>query len=171
MRGYARGGFTILNDGQHEQFTQEVKLNGKLGGNFVDYVAGFYYIDERNKTNFADLFSISPATTLLLADRTLRNTTKAYAGYVQADFNLTDQIKLTAGVRYTDERKRLNFNDNRASCNDGTLEATCLDNSTLIAANGVRIPTRQKVTLWTPRFAANFKPNDDILLFASATRG
>ena len=32
-----------------------------------------------------------------------------------------EQIKLTAGIRYTDEKKTLRFNDNRASCNDGTL--------------------------------------------------
>lgn len=31
VRGFARGGFTILNDGQHQQFTQEVKLNGEIG--------------------------------------------------------------------------------------------------------------------------------------------
>jgi iron complex outermembrane recepter protein len=178
VRGYARGGFTIANDGQHEQFTQEIKLNGRLAGGFIDYVGGVYYIDERNKTDLADLFTISPTTTLLLGDRILRNTTSAYAGYLQADFNLSDQIKLTAGIRYTDEKKTLRFNDNRASCNDGTLEASCLDNANLIVpANGTTvlaaqpIPTRQRVKVWTPRFAANFKPNDDLLFFASATRG
>ncbi len=171
VRGYTRGGFTILNDGRHQQFTQEIKLNGKVANGFIDYVGGLYYIDERNRTDFADLFTISPTTTLRLADRQLRNSTSAYAGYLQADFNLSDQIKLTAGVRYTDEKKTLRFNDNRASCNDGTLEASCLDNANLIAANGVLIPTRQRVKIWTPRFAANFKPNDDLLFFASATRG
>ena len=35
----------------------------------------------------------------------------------------------------------------------------------------VRIPTKLQTKLWTPRFALNWKPNDDILLFASATRG
>ncbi len=177
VRGYARGGFTILNDGKHEQFTQEVKLNGSLGGELIDYIAGVYYIDERNKTDLADLFSISPTTTLLLGDRIIRNTTSAIAGYVQADLNL-GPITLTAGVRYTDEIKRLNLSDNRPSCNDGTIEATCLFNQTLIVpANGTTvltpqvIPVRQRVTEWTPRFAANFKPSNDLLIFASATRG
>ena len=176
VQGYARGGFTIANDGHHDQFTQEVKLNGSVGP--IDYVAGGYYLDERNKTDLADLFSISSATTLLLGDRTVRNKTRALAGYVQADWNITDQFKVTAGVRYTDEKKTLKLNDNRASCNDGTLEATCLDNSTLIVpANGTTvltpqtIPTQLRAKLWTPRFAINYKPDRDILLFASATRG
>jgi iron complex outermembrane recepter protein len=171
IRGYARGGFTILNDGQHEQFTQEVKLNGKLGS-LIDYVAGFYYIDERNRTDLADLFSTSATSTLLLGDRLIRNTTSATAGYVQVDVHPVPALTLTAGVRYTDETKILIVSDNRPVCNaGGPLPANCLDNTNLIAPSGVRIPTRQNVRLWTPRFAVNFKPNDDILLFASATRG
>jgi iron complex outermembrane receptor protein len=184
--GNPRGGFTILNDGLHQQFTQEIKLDGSLGNGLVDYVTGFYYIDERNKTDFADLFGGA-----LLADRILRNSTSAYAGYVQADVNLSEQIKLTAGVRYTDETKTISFNDNRtvrgtnaaglSTC--GTNPAAvptslCLENSNLfVAANGATvltnqpIPTKLSAKLWTPRFAANFKPNDDLLFFASATRG
>jgi iron complex outermembrane receptor protein len=176
VRGFPRGGFAILNDGQHEQFTQEIKLNGTLGDGLVDYVAGLFYIDEENRTDFADVFSIfSPAVPggipLLLADRTLRNRTKAYAGYAQADLNLTDQIKLTAGVRYTDETKTLQVSDNRASCSDGTIEVTCLATQNLRAANGTAIPTKQTTKIWTPRFAFNYRPNDDLLFFASATRG
>ena len=179
VRGYTRGGFTILNDGRHEQFTQEVKLNGKLANGLFDYVAGFYYLDERNRTDLADLFSTSPTTTLLLGDRIVRNTTQAYAGYAQVDVNVTSQFKLTAGIRYTDETKVLNLADNRATCNTGgAVPATCLTNANLVVpANGTTvltpqtIPTRLVSRVWTPRFAANFKPTSDILLFASATRG
>jgi iron complex outermembrane recepter protein len=53
----------------------------------------------------------------------------------------------------------------------GVLPATCLGNANLVAPSGLRIPTVQSAKLWTPRFAANLKPTDDILLFASATRG
>lgn len=174
VRRFTRGGFTILNDGNHQQFTQEVKLNGKLFSGLVDFVTGFYYYDERNKTDFADVFSIftgAPGGTgLLLGDRLLKNGTVAYAGYGQADLNLTRQFKLTAGVRYTDEKKTFNIRDNRAVCATVT-GPTCLDNSRLVAANGVAIPNAQTTREWTPRFAANFQLNRDILFFASATRG
>ncbi len=176
VRGLPRGGLTFLNDGQHEQFSQELKLNGSLGDGLVDFVGGVFYLVEENRTDFADVLSIyNPAVPggipILLADRILRNKTEALAGYVQADLNVTDQLKLTAGIRYTDETKDLSFHDNRPGCNDGTLEPTCLDNSNMIAPSGVAIPTSQTAKLWTPRFAVNFRPNDDILLFASATRG
>lgn len=170
VRGDPRGGFAILNDGQNEQFSQEVKLSGNLGEQ-IEFVAGAFYLKEDNRTDFADVFTVSPALTLLTGDRTLTNSTEAYAGYVQADFSLTEQIKLTAGVRYTDEEKKFSIFDNRASCNDGTIEASCLSNQNLTGPSGVAIPRSQRAKVWTPRFAANYKVDENILFFASATRG
>lgn len=169
--GYARGGFAILNDGKHEQFSQEAKLNGNLGDGFIDYVAGVYYLVEKNSTDFADTFTLSPSSTLVLADRLLKNKTEALAGYVQADVNITEKLKLTAGVRYTHETKTFSVHDNRANCVDGTIEPTCLDTSNLVGPSGLAVPDKQTAKLWTPRFAVNYKVNNDVLLFASATRG
>jgi iron complex outermembrane recepter protein len=171
VRGYTTGGFTIINDGKATQFSHEVKLNGQLGDGLIDYVVGGYFIDESNTTDFADLFALSPVTTLVLADRTLKNTVEAYAGYAQVDVNVTEQITLTAGVRYTDETKTLRVRDNRATCAVTPLPTTCLDSANLRAPSGLAIPASQTARLWTPRFAVNFKPQDNILLFASATRG
>jgi iron complex outermembrane recepter protein len=169
--GYARGGFVFVNDGKNSQFTQEAKLNGEFLGGRIKYVAGIYYIDEINKTDFADLFSISAATQLLLGDRIVRNTTSSVAGFLQADVKVTDAVTLTAGIRYTDELKTISVNDNRAVCNTAAPAATCLFDNNLIASTGLVIPKRLTSRIWTPRFAINVKPADDILLFASATRG
>jgi iron complex outermembrane receptor protein len=178
VRGFSRGGFAIVNDGNHNQFTQEIKLSGTVG--IIDFVGGVFYIKEKNTTDFADVFSIFTGAPgglgLLLADRTLRNKTEAWAGYLQADLNLSDQFMVTAGIRYTDETKTFDIRDNRASCRDGTVEATCVETPNLVVnppvvPTAIRIPTEQSAKLWTPRFALNFKPNDDLLLFASATRG
>lgn len=165
VRGYTRGGFTILNDGENEQFTQEVKLNGSLLDGRIDFVSGLYYINETNDTDFADVFSLSQASALLLADRDLHNKTEAWAGYAQGDLKVTDKLKLTAGIRYTDEKKSFSIHDNRPGCNDGTIEATCLDSANLGAT-----PDEQTAKMWTPRFAVNYQV-DNILMFASATRG
>lgn len=101
----------------------------------------------------------------------MTNSTKAYAGYLQGDVNITDKLKVTAGIRYTDETKRFSISDNRASCNDGTIEAGCLEDINLVVPNGKVIPRRQNIKIWTPRFAINYQATDDVLLFASATRG
>lgn len=173
IRGFTRGGFTILNDGQHEQFSQEVKLNGGFGDGLIDYVAGFYYIDERNRTDFADIFSIAGppgGIGLLLADRILKNTLKAYAGYAQVDLNI-GALTATAGIRYTDEEKTIGLQDNRAICRGAALPGVCLDNSQLRSLNGAAIPRKLGTDLFTPRFALSLKASEDINIFATATRG
>ncbi len=170
VTGNTRGGFAILNDGKHSQFTNELKINGKAFGGFLDYVAGVYLYNERNTTDFADLFGQS----FLLADRIVTNHTNAAAAYVQGDFNVTSQIKLTAGVRYTDETKSFHITDNRSFCNVAGAPTRCLFDANLavnLTSGRVAIPLEQKTKIWTPRFALNYKPNSDLLFFASATRG
>ncbi|RYY27190.1 MAG: TonB-dependent receptor [Sphingomonadales bacterium] len=171
VQGWTRGGFTILNDGDQSQFTQEIKLNGSLANGLIDFVGGAYYLFEQNRTDFADVFSLSQASALLLGDRILRNSTEAMAGYLQTDINFTEKLKLTGGIRYTEETKEFSINDNRPSCNDGTVEASCLDNRNLISGSGRAIPTSQKAKIWTPRFAVNYQADRDLLMFVSATRG
>lgn len=174
--GYTFGGFTIANEGEFSQFSQELKFTGSVSDGLVDLVGGVYYFEEDNFSDFGDIFTLPFAPPprgfpFVLADRTLKNDTQAYAGYLQGDLNISDALTLTAGIRYTDETKTFSITDNRASCLDGTIEANCISNPNLTAANGVVIPREQNVKIWTPRFAVNFKPSDDTLLFASATRG
>lgn len=184
VRRLAVGGFDILNDGQHRQFSQEIKLNTELFDGRVNLVSGLYYLKETNRTDFADVLGLSNTSSLLLADRTLFNATKAYAAYAQADFKVTDEIQLTGGIRYTDERKDFSIFDNRpvrgvnaaglATCGVNPAAVPtglCLNNANLISPTGVVIPRKQQAKLWTPRFAINYRPSDDLLVFASATRG
>ncbi|WP_168190207.1 TonB-dependent receptor [Luteithermobacter gelatinilyticus] len=151
------GGFTIVNIGDHEQFSQEIKLNGTLGGDKLDYVVGLYYLDENNVVDFADIFDVG--FPLVLADRILSNSTEAWAAYGQFDYHLSEQLTATAGVRYTDEDKTIGYVDNRGG--GLTTEA-------MVAAG---IPVRQNAKVWTPRFVLDYSFDEDISVFVSATRG
>ena len=165
VQGYARGGYTILNDSDHSQFSQEVKLGGKLFGETLDYVVGGSYYHKDDTTDFADILSSGTGATsasAVLADRTIRTSINAKAGYVQLGANLGERIRLTGGVRYTDETRKFSIVDNRATCG----AAPCLADGNL----GL-IPNRQHDKIWTPSASASFKATDDISLFASATRG
>jgi iron complex outermembrane receptor protein len=163
---FATGGFAIVNTGRFEQFSQEVKLSGRFGDQ-LDYVAGVFYIHEDNKTDFADVFTVDAGTVgipLVLADRVLNNTTSAPAVYAQVDWHATEALTLTAGARYTSEVKRVGVTPNANPVLAGVPYG-----STDLSAAG--IPLRQKVSLLTPRFAAEYRFNPDFMLFASATRG
>ncbi|WP_195908658.1 TonB-dependent receptor [Novosphingobium sp. Gsoil 351] len=160
------GGFAIVNAGRFEQFTQEVKLTGKAGT--IDYVAGAFYIHEKNRTDFADVFTINlgggVGIPLVLSDRVLGNTTSAPAVYAQIDWHATDELTLTAGGRYTHEDKHVRVIPNPNPLLFGVPYGTAD-----IRAAG--IPLKQSISLFTPRVAVEYRTSSEFMMFASATRG
>ena len=161
------GGFVIVNDGEHTQFSQEIKLAGTTDDNRIDYVIGAFYLDEDNDTDFADVFNLEPIIGVpfpaLISDRTLDNNTETWALYGQADFHLTDAWTATVGLRYTEEEQ-----DIRLFSNQPNFVGASFDSSDLEAAG---VPLSDKTTLWTPRVALQYNIDDDTNVYASATRG
>jgi len=160
-------GIPLASDSWHSQFSQEIKFSGEAFGGFLDYVAGVYYINETNETDFANLLILSSGTAFVNGDRVMTNDTEAYAGYIQGDFHLTPDLTFTAGVRYTDERKTIAYSPN-ANPLPLTSSSVPFDTQDLI---DLGIPVEQRSKVWTPRFALQYQAADDIMLFASATRG
>lgn len=169
----ATGGFVITNDARNKQFTQEVKLSGDAMGGKLSYVAGAFYMNEQNTTDFADLFLSTlanipgPGFPLVLGDRTMQNDTKSTAVYVQGDYKLTDQLTATLGVRSTTDDKTIHFTDNRS------LAATPNPALRLTDANiaGAGNPLSQNTRYTTPRLALAYQADPNLMLFGSATRG
>jgi iron complex outermembrane recepter protein len=161
------GGFTIANLGNHRQFSQEIKLSGELNER-TRYVAGVYYFREDNTTDYADLFTLSPALTLVLEDRILDNRATAWAAYTQWDLSLGDAWTLTLGGRYTDEEKQIGFRANLNPRLPNPIAGTRITSDSLLA---VGIPLSQSTKLFTPRVALKYDFTDDVNVFASATRG
>ncbi|MBX3594360.1 TonB-dependent receptor [Sphingomonas sp.] len=160
----------LVNDSWSKQFSQEIKLTGNAFGDLLTYVAGIYYVNERNYTNFANislpLAGVSAAR--VSGDRVMRNDTEAYAGYFQGDFHLTPELTFTAGIRYTDENKTISFSPNASPLARSSAINQPFDTQDLVTAG---IPVELKSKVWTPRFALNYKLTPDVMLFASATKG
>ena len=87
----------------------------------------------------------------------------SWAVYAQVDYHLTDQLTLTAGIRYTDEEKDFGITDN------GNPRAGAVFTSRDIEALG--IPLEQNESIVTPRFALEYEANDNFMIYGSATRG
>jgi iron complex outermembrane receptor protein len=168
-------GFTLSQRVDSSQFTQEVKLTGDTMDDALKYVAGVYYYDENNDMDLADIFPVAGTSNGLIGrDHQVENGTEAWAGYVQLDYDITDMLTATAGVRYTDERKSFATQDSRpAGVVSTVVVGGVTRNNRLDTANLAQfgIPTKLVAKVWTPRFALNYKADDDVLLFASATRG
>jgi iron complex outermembrane receptor protein len=180
------GAFVLAQQSQGDQFSQEIKVTGEARDGKLRYVTGLYYFREDYATEVADIITsfttAAPSlaaqvprayATTLSADRLIENTTRSWAAYFQGDWKFTDALTATVGVRWTDEVKTVGVTDQRDPRAVPVVGGVARPDLRLETANLQRlgIPTRLSTSLLTPRFALNYEPNDDVLLFASATRG
>ncbi len=180
------GAFLLAQQSQGDQFSQEIKLTGDARDGQLKYVGGLYYFREDYSTEVADIatgFTTGAATlaaqvprayaTTLLADRLIENSTRSWAAYLQGDWKFSETLAATIGARWTDESKRVAVTDLRDPRAIPVLGGVARTDLRLETGNLQRlgIPTRLGTSMLTPRVALNYTPTDDVLLFASATRG
>ncbi|MGV3480154.1 MAG: TonB-dependent receptor [Sphingobium sp.] len=136
------------------QFSQELNLTGKTGG--LTYIAGLYYFSENIKVD-------SSVTTYPTVRANFAPTiqTSALAAFAQGTYALTDQFSVTAGIRYTRERKDFDQVATNFSLPTGLPLATY---PRLYSSRGI-------YKAWTPKIAVEYRPTSGVLLFASATKG
>ena len=88
------------NDYEQKQTTQELQLLGNAFEDRLEWMIGLYYLKETGK--HLDVVEL-PFNTVFDSGGTIDNESKAV--FAQGTFDVTDQLSLTAGVRYTDEEK------------------------------------------------------------------
>lgn len=95
------------------QYSQEFQLTGTAFNGKLDYVSGLYWFREStaayaqvSEITFAEL--AFPGIYVLRSNKTeLSARNEAWAVYSQADWNFNDNWRLTAGLRFTSEERRL----------------------------------------------------------------
>ncbi|WP_417464846.1 TonB-dependent receptor [Kordiimonas sp.] len=131
-----------------KQFTQELTLAADLSERSDIIVGGFYMTGESDQPL---ILSVPPA----LNNAFIYNPTEdldSYAVYGQMRYKLTERLRVTAGGRYTHDKK------------DFVMDASVIGTPFLNEAG-------DSWGAFTPRFAIDFIPDDRILLYASASRG
>jgi outer membrane receptor protein involved in Fe transport len=154
-------------------------IAGASGASGPDIVASFALLDALNDRG----------TTRDLYSQNSRN----YAFFTHNIFHITDQLDFTVGLRYTNERKRLNasFGNDNVACTaiqarvlddlaspNATARALagaliglgCQGNSTA-ELNGVSIHDRRSEDEWTGTGILSYHPSNDLLFYASYSRG
>lgn len=173
------GPFGLNNDGEYDMFSQEFKFLGEFGEN-LRYVAGLFYFDEDNTTKAGQTFGATATSTLTLGCspglygdgnmtcgtvpgysswRDIGNTTTSFAVYAQVDWEFVDRWTAVLGARYTDETKEVD------------LRPTSYGGMTTANLKAAGIDTQLDTSIVTPKVGINFQMTDDMLLYASATRG
>lgn len=171
-----------------KQFSQEFQLLGSAMDRKLNYVLGAYYFKESG--NLHDWVTFGEG--LLQVDGPNNLATKNYAFFGQIDYKLTDQLGITLGGRYTHEDKT--FEGFQADNNGLTYKilsflgvpgceniATSISEACRVAAGfpnpgqplryyiaGVQ---NKKFNNFSPKVGIQFKPNDDILTYASWSKG
>lgn len=138
---------------QH-QLSQEFNVTGRADR--LSYIAGLYYFDERIDVD-------SAVTTFAGARSRLQPVidTKVLAGFGHLTYALTGRLAVSAGIRYTHEEKSF----------AQLVTMTSVASGTLLRGFPLSYTTRRGDDDWTPKFGLDFRPSDDILLYAAATKG
>jgi outer membrane receptor protein involved in Fe transport len=134
-----------------EQFTQEIRLASTTEGPFSWQLGGFYFDSDFDVTTVgfpAPGFTPFPPLT------TVNHTNEAWALFGQVSYQLTETVRATGGIRYTDDEKdffvrtgapqRRSVQDDQFDW-DVSLFADVADNASVYAkvANSFRGPTIQ----------------------------
>lgn len=178
-------------------FTEEVQVQGSAFGDKLTYQLGAY-MELSNPLGDLAAYSVSR---MLCADRfnqlcsdpvgpggnltvqRFRASYKDYGLYGQASYSLTDQLKLTAGLRYTWDVTRSRASNVSMAFFPVTTGLGRCANTTIPGVTALRFPTlaaaldrcldlqEQKSDAPTWIVGLDFKPIDDLLLYIKYSRG
>ena len=86
--------------------SEEVRLNGQLLDNKLEYTVGGFYMKQKSVYATVQDLRYSPLFPFQGDDPVKAN---SKAGFVHLSYNATDRLTLTGGLRYTDEAKSYTF--------------------------------------------------------------
>jgi iron complex outermembrane recepter protein len=164
-----------------KQYSQELRL-ASTGDAPLQWITGLYYLKEdkegalglvRENLRNAVTGAASPLGVFIIP---ATNDTKAYAAFAQGSYQLTDTVKFTAGIRFSDEQKK----DTNAQYNifaGGAVTADQVLNGLFGGLNVANFPAASRRTdskswnAWTPKFGIDWQAAENVLVYASVTRG
>lgn len=161
---------------EQDQFSQELQLSGDVGQ--IEYIlGGFYFVENgTDRSDSGSLFPLNPAVATV--DGVVRN--QSLAGYGQVIFKVTDSVRLTGGLRYTEDRRELVIR------NRDTNLLTRAVTSSLVELNAggaivtdlrdgdpndpFRASFKRKFNYWSYLASVDWQANDNLFLYAKTSR-
>ncbi len=180
--------FHLYQDQAQHNFSQEFQIQGTAGAdNRISYIAGLFYFHEENTQRTENIILI-PQGGNRFWDTALE--TDSYAGYGSVTFGVSTKVNITAGGRYTSEKKVFENEVFAAGglpypANPTPLIACVAPDGTVVGSvrpcgpddppGSVDTPVQTrldpKFDAFTPRFVVDYRANDDLMIYGSASRG
>lgn len=145
-----------------KQFTQEIRIASN-GDGPLSYQAGFFYFDEKlrivseNYSTLGDPNNLAEGVNIFV-DQNQKS--KAYGLFGSATYKVTDQLSLTGGLRYNNDRRNYRVDRTKDSQFPGFLQNPL---------GTVRRTVKEDNVTWDA--TANFKATDDVNLYARVAKG
>lgn len=95
-------GFRLSATADVEQTTGEVRLASTPGARLSWLVGGYYFDDRQSERDI-----VEQGVGVFYADFNSTRDTRAYAGFGEATYRVADALRVTGGLRYTEERRTL----------------------------------------------------------------
>ncbi len=192
--------FTLRSQENFKQFSQEIRLVSPAGQTF-EYITGAYF--QRSDLDFRDNFVVPTGSVIppvvgnvvdsdpgipisgaaaaaafanLAVPRWFEQDTRLWSVFGQVTWNVTDQFRVSGGVRYSDEKKNgsreLVFTGMDGSPLDA-LNLQILDALMpgLFAVQQHELRDSRRKKKFSPQLGVEFDFNEDVLLYASFTEG
>jgi iron complex outermembrane receptor protein len=146
---------------RQRQASQEFQL--LYTGERLNAVAGFYYLDERIKSHqeaYADDYLgtfLGGGTFTRTIDDKLR--TKSYAAFANASYEVIDNLRVSAGIRYTHESK------------DYFRTTSTLSSNPLFRGTYAFAPPVGKWNDWSPMASLDYQVTPNVMLYARVAKG
>lgn len=150
---------TILDEydvARQDQYSQELQATGASLDDRLTWVLGLYYFreDVHNKVDFPLVTPLFGFSRSFSNDHDISN--ESAAAYGQGSYNLTDQLRLTAGLRYTRDEKEVDRGN--LAYPGGTLREPRFE----------RAATSTDVS---PRIGFDYQWTDAVMTYVSAAKG
>lgn len=144
------------------QFSQELNLT--LNTDRFSGVLGLFYFRDKTSTDlFANNYAspVVPPAAAFRIHPTPDSFTRSVAAFAQGTYKLTPELGVTAGIRYTRDRKRIEQNFERFSLATGLPSPGFPFIFTL----------SRSFDAFTPKFGVDWQATPGLLVYGSVTRG
>lgn len=167
--GTAQPGSFATREENYHTFSQEVQLGRSFDA--VDWIVGAFYFDEKNyaRTNGQFPPFLAPALSRIFQGGTLF--TKAYAAFGELSYHITPDLTVTAGGRYSRERKRVEdeFIFTNGPANAVGRPATPTAAVPCVVCRG--LPDTSRFSAFTPKFGAQYKISSRQMVYVNVQKG
>jgi iron complex outermembrane recepter protein len=179
------------NDEGTEFWSQELLLNGNYADGRLNTVVGLYYSLDKPFRNDIRADDARRRFGFEIERNFQQARTESRGAFGQATFDITDELSLTAGIRYTSDKKeytvsqtvqwdfalaalasqfgRPTITPTIQTQPDGTLCNTGIQGTECVRV--APLTGGDTFNAWTPRFAAEYQFSDSFMIYASAAKG